>query len=154
MDGNYQMKEIIKYYRYEYPAISISDSVVSEIMIDVNTIVFKFDNVGFWIKNNEKDCYHRTRKSTLTLYDCDIENIDIFVLAEKNISGEKLRIKEYLVFDEFVDEINNKTMSFEIVQEYKSERGSLVVGRIRNKNIKVDVYIQIDYKKLRFAYDE
>ena len=45
-------------------------------------------------------------------------------------------------------------MSFEIVQEYKSERGSLVVGRIRNKNIKVDVYIQIDYKKLRFAYDE
>lgn len=45
MDGNYQMNDIIKYYRYEYPVISISDSVVTEIMIDDNTIVFKFDNI-------------------------------------------------------------------------------------------------------------
>jgi len=154
MDGSYQMNEIIRYYRYEYPVLSISDCVASEIMIDDNTVVFKFDNNGFWIKNNDDDCYHRTRKSILTLYDCDIENIDIFLLTEINILGEKRRVKEYLEFEEFVDNINKKTMSFEIIQEYKSDVGSLLVGRIRNKTMKADCYLQIDYKKLGFTYDE
>ena len=132
----------------------ISDCVASEIMIDGNTVVFKFDNTGFWIKNNDDDCYHRTRKSILTLYDCDIENIAIFLLTEKNISGEMRRIKEYLEFEEFIDNINKKAMSFEIIQEYKSDIGSLLVGRIRNKVIKADCYLQIDYKKRGFMYDE
>lgn len=154
MDGSYQMNEIIRINRNEYPTISISDSIVSEIMIDSNTVVFKFDNPGLWIKNNDEDCFHRTRKSVLTLYDCDIDNINIFLLTEKYISGEKQRIKEYLEFEEIVDYINKKTMSYEIVQEYKSDIGSMFVGRIRDKKLKADCYLQIDYKKLGFTYDE
>lgn len=148
------MNEIIKYYKNEYPEISISDCITSNIMIDGNTIVFKFDNNGCWIKENKDDCFHRTEESILTFYDCDIENVDIFLLTEKNIDGEKLRIKEYLEFEEFVSNVNKKTISFEIVQEYKNNMGSLFIGRIRGNAKKADCYLQIDYKKLRLVYEE
>ena len=148
------MNEISRQYRCEYPAISISDCITSKIIVDENTVTFRFDDIGVWVKNNEFDSFHRTKKAILSLYKCDIENIDLFILKEKRIFGKACRIREYLEFDEFVSGINAEEFHFEIVQEYKSNMGSLFVGRVRNKKAKADCYLQIEYKRYGVLYEE
>ena len=73
------MIEIVRCNKYEFPAVSISDSIISNIQFDDNIVVFKFNKMGFWIKKSIDDIYHRVKDSELVLYDCDVENIDIFI---------------------------------------------------------------------------
>ena len=57
-------------------------------------------------------------------------------------------------FDEFAEIINKNIWRLEVIQEYKSDMGSLFVGRIRGESIKGECYLQIDYKQYGFKYDE
>ena len=135
-----------------YPKFSISDSIVDNIKVINNSIFLYFDDNGFFVKENDGDEYHRTKNAILKLNDCDLENINIFATKKKLFDGNLYYVKEYKDFNDFLNNINNKTWGLEIIKEYWYNLGGMFIGALKDKNERMDCYIQVEYKNEEYKY--
>lgn len=135
-----------------YPKFSISDSAVNNIKVINNNVLLFFNDDGFWVKENDMDEYHRIKNAILKLTDCDLENINIFVMRKKIFNGNVYYVEEYIDFEIFLNNINNKFWDLEIVQEYWYDLGGMFIGVLKDNDERMDCYIQVEYKNEEYRY--
>ncbi len=84
------------------PCVSLHDSFVREIDIRSRDVLIKFDDDGFWVKNESSGEFNRAKIAEMELYDCYLENVSIFILKRIKLFGIKyVYIKKWIDASEF-----------------------------------------------------
>ena len=149
------MIEILRERECKFPTISVSDSVIDNIQIVNSTITFRFNNNGFCVRNAKDKSYRRVSNAQFVLFNCAVENIDIFILEETHIFIRKKYVKKHLDFNSFTQNVNNKNWRFEVIQEYKSDVGGLFIGHILGMRKTHNLcYLRIDYGRFGYKYND
>ncbi|SFL30460.1 hypothetical protein SAMN05216390_1184 [Lachnospiraceae bacterium KH1T2] len=145
---------IIKLCEDLYPKVLVSDCTIDNISISDNIVQFSFNSRGIWVKKKENEEYCRVHDAFLKLYNCDIENVDIFYESVKEISGEIVIIKKYCDLEDVILKVNNGKWRLTIIQEYWCDIGELFICSIRDKEKSHTCYIRIDSKEKKYEYCE
>lgn len=135
-----------------YPSIILSDCFVDEIQITNKELILKFLTCGFIIQENSR--YYHTKSAQIIFEQCDIENISIQVVYNKKGLFRHKRIIRDMDTAVFVENIVSEKWKFEIVEEYYSALGGLLVGQIRTAKATMWCCFRMQFENMRYLWDE
>lgn len=135
-----------------YPSIILSDCFVDKIQITNKELILKFLTCGFIIQENSR--YYHTKSAQVIFEQCDIENISIQIVYNKKRLFRHKRIIRDMDTAVFVENIVSGKWKFEIVEEYYSALGGLLVGQIRTAKATMWCCFKMQFENMRYLWDE
>ena len=136
--------------------ILFHDSFITDIDIDGNDLILKFDD-GFWLLDSNKQNPYgkilRTGKSQTRLSNFEI--IDIYLFSEMNFFRKTLLItRKNISLVIFLSKIKSNIWKTEIIEEFFDKNNFIFYGFISEKKHTKEIEFKTMYSKITYYWNE
>lgn len=144
-----------------YPNIILHDCRIAKVSLQNKTLVFEFDDSGFWIVENNKENPFgktlRTDKAEICFHGFDKDYFCFYTFKPFKLLGRTLFIRMVEIsFEEFVLNVNSGKWEPEFIEEFYGLGAASFEGEVffNKKPYRYRFQMQLSFEKMEYNWNE